>query len=58
VHRGHAAAITTARALTLNDAFALHPHRFKGKPPMPPIVPDKVYINPPLAKDTDTQKTL
>jgi hypothetical protein len=25
---------------------------------MPPIVPDKVYINPPLAKDTDTQKTL
>lgn len=57
VHRGHAAAITTARALTLNDAFALHPERFKGKPPLPPIVPDKVYINPPLPEDTDTQKT-
>ena len=57
VHHGHAAAITTARALTLNEAFALHPERFKGKPPLPPIVPDKVYINPPLTKDTDTQKT-
>ena len=58
VHRGQAAAITTARTLTLNQAFAMHPERFKGKPPTPPIVPDKVYINPPLPEDTDTQKTL
>lgn len=57
VHHGHAAAITTARALTLNEAFALHPQRFKGKPPLPPIVPDKVYINPPLTKGIDTKKT-
>ena len=57
VHSGQAAAITIARASTLNDAFAVHPERFKGKRPTPPIVPDKVYINPPLKKDTDTQKT-
>ena len=57
VHRGQATAITAARALTLHRAFALHPERFKGKPPTPPIVPDKVYINPPLTEGTDTQKT-
>ena len=56
VHRGQATAITTARALTLNEAFALHPQRFKGKPPMPPVVPDKVYINPPLTEDIHIQK--
>ena len=57
VHRGQATAITTARAITLNEAFTLHPQRFKGRPPMPPTVPDKVYINPPLTEDTHTQKT-
>jgi putative transposase len=57
VHSGQAAAITIARSSTLNDAFAIHPERFKGKRPTPPVVPDKVYINPPLKKDTDTQKT-
>ena len=57
VHHGHAGAITTARGLTLNAAFALHPQRFKGRPPQPPTVPDTVYINPPLTKDTATQKT-
>lgn len=57
VHRGQATAITTARTLTLNEAFAQHPQRFKGKPPIPPVVPDKVYINPPLTEDTATHKT-
>ena len=57
VHSGQAAAITIARAATLNDAFAVHPERFKGKRPSPPIVPDKVYINPPLKKEIDTPKT-
>ena len=57
VHRGQDAAITTARASTLNDAFALNPERFKGKRPTPPIVPEKVYINPPLKKEIDTPKT-
>ena len=57
VHSGQTAAITSARTSTLDDAFATHPQRFKGKRPTPPIVPDKVYINPPLPKETDTRKT-
>ena len=57
VHRGQAPRITAARAMTLQDAFALHPERFKGNLPKPPLVPDKVYINPPITHDTYTQKT-
>jgi putative transposase len=57
VHRGDAPRITAARALTLQDAFVLHPERFKGNLPRPPLVPDKVYINPPIDRATDTQKT-
>lgn len=47
VHHGHAPRITAERALTLAAAFDRHPHRFKGRVPQPPRVPDKVYINPP-----------
>ena len=54
VHSGNAARITAARALTLGDAYNLHPNRFKGKRPKPPVVPDTVYINPPLPKDNTT----
>ena len=57
VHRGDAPRITAARALTLQEAFVLHPERFKGNLPRPPIVPDKVYINPPINHAADTQKT-
>ena len=48
VHRGDAPRITAARAITLGNAFELHPQRFKGRLPQPPRVPEKVYINPPL----------
>jgi putative transposase len=57
VHHGNAPRITAARAITLQDAFALHPERFKGNLPRPPLVPDKVYINPPITHLSDTQKT-
>ena len=56
VHRGDAQRITAARALTLQSAFVLHPERFKGNLPRPPLVPDKVYINPPIDRAKDTQK--
>lgn len=51
VHHGEAAAITAART-TLSAAYERHPQRFKGKPPTPPIVPTKVYINPPLTEES------
>jgi len=47
VHHGHAPRITAERTVTLNAAFDRHPHRFKGRQPRPPRVPDKVYINAP-----------
>ena len=57
VHHGDAPRITAARTHTLNTAFALHPHRFKGKRPQPPHVPDTVYINPPLTKESSPTDT-
>jgi putative transposase len=52
VHRGDAPRITAARAITLTNAFERNPLRFKGRLPQPPLVPDKVYINPPRPADT------
>lgn len=52
VHRGDAPRITAARTHTLDTAFAQHPQRFKSKRPQPPRVPDTVYINPPLTKES------
>ena len=47
VHCGDAPRITAERAVTLQSAFDRHQHRFKGRTPQPPRVPDKVYTNPP-----------
>ena len=47
VHHGDAPRIAAERTITLNATFDRHPHRFKGRAPQPPRVPDKVYINPP-----------
>lgn len=47
VHHGHAQAIYTQRASTLNTAFLASPNRFKGKSPSPPALPTAVWINPP-----------
>ena len=58
VHRGQAPRITAARSITLGAAFERHPHRFKGKHPQPPRVPDKVYINPPLTEENQPVETV
>lgn len=49
VHDGQAPAVRTARAATLARAFALHPQRFKGRQPQPPLLLPAVWINPPRA---------
>ena len=36
VHYGRAKAVTSARAVVLDAAYAAHPERFVGKPPQPP----------------------
>lgn len=57
VHHGKAPQITAARTATLRTAFDLNPHRFKGRAPRPPHVPDVVYINPPLPKENSTENS-
>jgi len=47
VHHGQAAAVSAARQQTLDAAYARHPERFVGGRPVPPLVPDAVWINPP-----------
>jgi putative transposase len=47
VHYGQIAAVGAARRQVLSAAYAAHPERFVQRPPVPPTVPDAVWINPP-----------
>ena len=47
VHDGTAWAIRARRQQVLDDAFAARPHRFRGRPPLAPALPAKVWINKP-----------
>ena len=47
VHHGQATAVSAARQQTLDAAYARHPERFVGGRPVPPLVPEAVWINPP-----------
>lgn len=57
VHYGLAREVMDARQKVLNQAYAAHPERFVKKPPTPPALPGKVWINPP-AKTEETTKVL
>jgi putative transposase len=46
VHYGRAAAVRAGRALVLTAAYLAHPERFAGKPPAPPGLPARSWINP------------
>jgi putative transposase len=48
VHLGRAEQITLARGAVLEGAYAAHPQRFVRKPPVPPRLPQAVWINKPL----------
>ncbi|WP_412768470.1 IS3 family transposase [Methylotuvimicrobium buryatense] len=48
VHFDQAATVYQARAKTLEIAFLANPKRFKGKCPLPPSLPNAVWINPPI----------
>lgn len=47
LHYGLAEGIQTERSQTLLQAYSRHPERFVRKPPTPPSLPGKVWINPP-----------
>ena len=47
VHYGKANAIIAQRQSALNAAFLAHPERFVNQPPIHPVLPEAVWINPP-----------
>ena len=52
VHQGRAEGILEQRQRTLQDAWAQKPERFVHGPPKPQSLSDKVWINPPVEKET------
>ena len=47
VHTGQAAALREQRGMVLLNAYAAHPERFVRGVPIPPTLPEAVWINPP-----------
>jgi putative transposase len=56
VHDGTAWAIQARRQLVLDGAFAARPDRFRGRRPLAPALPAKVWINKPRTT-IETQET-
>jgi len=55
VHAGRAVEVHADRAITLDEAYAVHPERFVRRPPTPPALPTAVWINPPVRKEAEPQ---
>ena len=53
VHYGNADNVLSRRQQTLNQAFDLHPSRFKGKQPCPQLLPKAAWINKPLNNQSE-----
>lgn len=47
VHYGRTEEVARARQVVLSAAYAQHPERFVGHPPVAALPPDRVWINPP-----------
>ncbi len=56
VHFGTAAGVRAERAKVLDAAYAAHPERFVNKAPVPPLLPEAVWINKPQEPKDDAQK--
>jgi len=52
VHTGLAPQTLAARQHHLAAAYEAHPERFVQGPPLPPALPEAVWINPPVAQKT------
>ena len=53
VHSGQSGAVLASRQKVLDQAFQITPERFVRKPPQPPRLLDKVWINPPDPKEPE-----
>jgi putative transposase len=57
VHYGRAEAVWAARQEVLLRAYEKHPERFVRRQPVPPVVPQEVWINPP-ARPSGSEEVL
>ena len=57
VHYGKAGNVLNQRQKTLNQAFDLHPSRFKGKQPRPQPLPEAAWINKPLNNPSEVSNS-
>jgi putative transposase len=48
VHHGRGQQVLAARAQVLKNVYQAHPQRFVNHPPVPEVLPEAVWINPPL----------
>jgi putative transposase len=56
VHDGTASAVQARRQQVLDAAFATNPNRFRGRRPLAPQLPTKVWINQPRATIETTEE--
>lgn len=56
VHTGRATALRDQRATVLRAAYTLHPERFVHGIPVPPPLPEAVWINPPRPTPVPSQE--
>jgi putative transposase len=52
VHHGRVEILREQRTSALDATYQLHPERFVRRPPMPPALPEAVWINRPVPADT------
>jgi putative transposase len=56
VHYGFAQDVQKARGVVLRTAYEAHPERFVKKVPVPPLLPDAVWINKPKLVSVSVEK--
>jgi putative transposase len=56
LHYGKAQSIKENRKQVLETAYLQHPQRFTRKAPVPPEIPDAVWINPPKVNTNNNEK--
>ncbi len=56
LHYGQAQVVTQQRQQVLQAAYPTHPERFVKGLPLPPAVPTKAWINPPVISSSQAQE--
>ena len=58
VHYGLAEEVIKSRKVVLEEAYRRHPERFVRGVPLPPVLPEEVWINPPKKQPIEHRRNL